>query len=244
MSRSLYALHDTDLLMQTSDEQAYVLRLRDLPAEEKPREKIIKYGPDVLSAYELLAIVLNVGTKKEDVFAMAHRVLHEYGEQSIAHQKDVKTLMKELDLPETKVCQMVACFELGRRFFNNGTGRAVTLRTPKQVFAHVKKMGELPKEHLRGLYLNNHYRLIHDEVISIGSITANIIHPREVFRPAIEFGASAIILAHNHPSGSCKPSDADIEITKQIAAAGEMMGIELLDHLVIGKRSFENVPFK
>jgi DNA repair protein RadC len=103
-------------------------------------------------------------------------------------------------------------------------------------------MRDLPKEHLRGLYLDTHYQLIHDEVISIGSLTSNIIHPREVFRPALEYSASAVILAHNHPSGVAKPSEADILITRQIVEAGKILGISLLDHVIVTKTKFESVP--
>ena len=103
-------------------------------------------------------------------------------------------------------------------------------------------MRDLPKEHLRGLYLDNHYRLIHDEVISIGSLTSNIIHPREVFRPALEYSASAVILAHNHPSGIPKPSESDMAITLQIVEAGKILGIGLLDHVIITKTKFGSIP--
>lgn len=240
---TLYTLSDANFVV-APESDSYVLKLRDLPKEQKPREKLITYGPDVLQVNELLAILLNVGTKKEEVFAMSNRILREYGEKSIVHQTNVKRLMEELDIPETKACQIVACFELGRRFLTEGTGRAITIRTPQQAYAHLKDMGSLPKEHLRGLYLNNHYKLIHDEVISIGSVTANIVHPREVFRPALEYAASAVVLAHNHPSGDASPSTEDIEITQQLAEAGELIGIELLDHIVITKEGFGNVPFK
>jgi len=105
-------------------------------------------------------------------------------------------------------------------------------------------MGRLPKEHLRGLYLNSHNRVIRDEIVSIGTINASIIHPREVFRPAIECGAVAFILAHNHPSGEAMPSDEDIKVTKQLVKAGEILGITLLDHLIITKNKFNSINTK
>jgi DNA repair protein RadC len=104
-----------------------------------------------------------------------------------------------------------------------------------------KNMEQLSKEHLRGLYLNTHFKLIHDEVISIGTINANIVHPREVFKPAIEYGAAAVIVAHNHPSGVVKPSDADIEVTKQLAAVGSVIGIPLIDHVIIGRGKYASI---
>lgn len=241
MGTSLYTLQDNDLVLDNQGKR-YVLRLRDLPLEDKPREKLIKYGPSVLSINELLAIVLNVGTKKEEVMAMTNRILKEYGEKAIINQTDPKKVMEALDIPLVKSCQVIACFELGRRFFQTNKGRPVTLRTAKQVYEYLKDMRDLPKEHLRGLYLNSHYRLLHDEVIAIGSVTANIIHPREVFKPALEFSASAVILAHNHPSGNTKPSESDIQITKQIIEAGKILGIDLLDHVIIAKNKFVSVP--
>ena len=231
-----------DLILDGQDKQ-YVLKLRDLPADERPREKLIKYGPSVLSFAELFAVVLNVGTKKEEVLAMSNRLLKEYGDNTIVNQKDPQKIKELLDIPLGKACQVVACFELGRRFFKTPDGKKpVIVRTATQVYAYLKDMQDLSKEHLRGLYLDSHYQLIHDEVISIGSLTSNIIHPREVFRPALEYSASAVILAHNHPSGISKPSEADIAITRQIVEAGKILGIGLLDHVIIAKTKFESVP--
>jgi DNA repair protein RadC len=102
-------------------------------------------------------------------------------------------------------------------------------------------MGSNKKEQLRGLYLNSQYQVIHDEVISVGSLTANIVHPREVFQPAVEHGAIAIILAHNHPSGRLEPTTADIEITEQLISAGQVLGIDLLDHLVITTKRYVSI---
>jgi DNA repair protein RadC len=237
-----YSQEDGDLILDGQDKQ-YTLRLRDLPAEEKPREKLIGHGPSALSVAELLAVILNVGTKKEDVLVMSRRLLKEYGDSVIVNQKDPKKVQELLGIPLGKACQLVACFELGRRLFKAQDGRKpIVLRTASQVHEYLKDMRDLPKEHLRGLYLDNHYQLIHDELISIGTLTSNIVHPREVFRPALEYSAAAVILAHNHPSGVPKPSDADLAITQQIIQAGKMLGVGLLDHVIIAKNKFESVP--
>lgn len=241
-NQKLYRQTETDLILDNSDKR-YVLKIRDLPQEEKPREKLLKHGPAVLSLSELMAIILNVGTKKEEVLAMSQRLLKEYGESAIVNQKDPEKIKQMLGIPLGKACQVVACFELGRRFFKVQDGKKpVALRTASQVYEYLKDMRDLPKEHLRGLYLDSHYQLIHDEIISIGSLTSNIIHPREVFRPALEYSASAVILAHNHPSGVATPSEADITITRQIIEAGKILNISVLDHVVIGKTKFESVP--
>jgi DNA repair protein RadC len=232
----------SDLILDGGDKK-YVLKLRDLPMEERPREKLINYGPASLSLAELFAVVLNVGTKKEEVLSMSRRLLKEYGDSEIVNQKDPQKIKELLGIPLGKACQVVACFELGRRFFKTPDGKKpIMIRTATQVSAYLKDMQDLSKEHLRGLYLDSHYQLIHDEVISIGSLTSNIVHPREVFRPALEYSASAVILAHNHPSGISKPSEADIVITQQIVEAGKILGISLLDHVIIAKGKFESVP--
>jgi len=240
MTTQTYTLRNTDLLF--NEDKQYVLKFRDIPQEEKPREKMTKFGPETLSVAELLAVLFNVGSKKEDVLTMSSRLLKEYGEKAILDQRNPQKLAESLDIPFTKACQMVASFELGRRFFQTPqTGKPDFLRTAKQVYDYLKDMANLPKEHLRGLYLNNHYRLIHDEVISIGSLTANIVHPREVFKPALEHSASAVILVHNHPSGIVTASDEDVQITKQIVEAGKVLGIPLLDHIIVAKDGFSSV---
>ena len=227
------------ILDKVSGQKIY--KIHDLPAEDKPREKLWKYGPAVLSVRELLILVLNTGTKKEDVISMATRVLEEYGEKSLSSLKDVKTLSQDLDIPPVKASQIIACAELGRRFFAKNVHGVPVIRTPQDVFEYVLDMRGLSKEHLRGLYLNSHHRIIHDEIISIGTIDSNLIHPREVFKPALEYSAVAMILVHNHPSGVTSPSDADIAITKQLKESGKLLGVDLLDHIIVTKDSFESI---
>ena len=226
----------------TGHGRAYeIKRVRDMAEGAKPREKMIKDGVGALSLAELLAVVLGVGTKREEVFSMASRLLREYGEKAIAAQKDPLTIVKELKLPEAKACQIVACFELGKRLFQKKPGGLITIRNAAQAFAYLKDMGSLKKGQFRGLYLNNHYQLIHDEVISIGTIDASLVQAREVFRPALEYGASAIIIAHNHPSGVLKSSREDAEITGNLLAAGKILDIEILDHLIIGENKYISI---
>ena len=236
-----YQLTDHDRLMG-DDSPRYVMRVRDLDLPEKPREKLLAAGPSGLTMAELLAIIWGVGTRKEEVLSMSHRLLKEYGEQTIRHETNPHRLVELLDIPENKACQIVACLELGRRFYaTSAYGQPAYIRTTQQAYAHLKDMSASPKEQLRGLYLNSRYQIIHDEIISVGSMTANIVHPREVFRPALEHGATAVIIAHNHPSGSLEPTSADLEITEQLRAAGEIMGIQLLDHLIFGHESYKSI---
>jgi len=219
----------------------YVLKIKDLPPEDQPRERLLKNGPHSLSTAELLAIILQAGTKKEGVLEMANRVLKDYGEKALVGQTNANKIAKDLNIPEVKASQIVACAELGRRFFSKNEIGLAVIRTAEDVYQYLKEMESLPKEHLRGIYLNTHHRVIHDEVISIGTINSNLIHPREVFKPAIEYGAAAVILAHNHPSGEAVSSQEDIEITKQLVAVGKMVGISLLDHVIIGRGTFISI---
>ncbi len=237
-----YSIQNSDKLLKLDGERQYIYKLRDLPEADKPREKLVQHGPGMLSIIELVAIILNTGTVKEDVLTMASRIIREYGEKSFASFDDPKKLSEEISIPLGKACQIVASAELGRRFFKKPGGRNVSIRNAKDVSAYVRDMHELPKEYLRGIYVNGHHRVVHDEVLSMGTLDANIIHPREVFKPALEYGAAAVILVHNHPSGMVMPSSADIEITKQLVSAGKIMGISLIDHVIVGKGKYASVP--
>lgn len=238
-----YNIHDNDLLLD-AERDKYVLRIKDLPKEEKPREKLISFGPKALSVNELLAIILAVGTKKEGVLSISERLIHEYGEKGIVNENDPQKMAFDSKIPLIKACQIIACFELGKRFFKKPPHNGAVIRSAKDVFNYTKDMRDLSKEQLRGIYLNNHYRVAHTEVISIGSLTSNIIHPREFFKPAFEYSAVAAIAAHNHPSGVASPSDSDIEITRRFKEAGKILGIDFLDHVIISKNKFISIISK
>ncbi len=237
-----YKIADHDIVI--SHDKKYVLRVKDLAEKDKPREKMISRGASELSSAELLAIILNTGDKKEGVLELSSRLLKEYGEKAIISQSNPEKLSKELNVPIVKACQIVACFELGRRFFQKKPHGSVTIRTAKQAFEHLKEMGNLGKENFRGLYLNSRYQLVHDEVISVGSLTSSLVHPREVFKPAFEYSAVAVVIAHNHPSGSLKVTPADLEVTANLVEAGRVLGIDVLDHLIIAGSKFISVPLK
>ena len=161
----------------------YQIKVKDLPEEEKPREKLKNYGPNALRNHELLAIILGKGTRKEGVIEIAQRVIDEYGSRAITTETDVEKAKQILGIGDVHACQVVACFELGRRFF--GKTKEVCIRTPEDAFKYLSEMKKLNKEHFRGLYLDVKNKLIRDEVISIGTLTTSLIHPREVFQPAI-----------------------------------------------------------
>jgi DNA repair protein RadC len=240
MKLAPYRVVNRDLMLDNPAKR-YVLRVRDLPQDEKPRERLFAEGPAALSSKELLAILLVTGTTKEGILQLAARVLKDYGEKSLFSRTDAGALAADLGIPPTKAAQIVAAGELGRRFYRRNSAGAAVIRTPADAYAHTAEMRVLSKEQLRGIYLDSHYQVVHDEVISIGSIDANIIHPREVFKPALEYSAAAVILVHNHPSGIAIPSEADMLITQQIAEAGRILGIELIDHLVVTANGFVSI---
>ncbi len=219
----------------------YPITIHDLPSEDKPREKMLSGSSQALSIKELLTVLLVTGTTKENILEMSDRLIRDYGEKSILAETDPNKLSKEFDIPLVKACQIVACGELGRRFYDRSSSGLVTIRNAKDVFDYLQDMRNLQKEHLRGLYLNSHNRILRDEVISIGTVNSNMIHAREVFRPAIECNSAAIILAHNHPSGEAVPSKEDSAITADLVRAGKILGITVLDHVIITKDSFVSV---
>lgn len=231
-----------DIVMSESA-KPYVLKIKDLPLESQPREKMIAHGSGALSLTELLSIVLVSGTKKEDVTSIASRVIREYGTSTFLNSgKTAEELSCELDIPLTKACQIIAVGELGKRLFSKNLNSLAVLRAPEDVYEYVKDMHNLPKEQFRGLYLDTHHKVIHDEVLSIGTINASMVHPREVFKPAVEYGAAAIILVHNHPSGVSTPSESDIQVTQKLVQVGKMLGIPVLDHVVVTRTDFTSVP--
>lgn len=238
--KGAYAIHSEPFVLDNPSKR-YVLTVRDLPDEEKPREKLLAHGPATLTPKELLAILLEKGTRKEGVLEMTERLVREYGERNIFTHTDASTLSQNSDLPIGKAMQIVAVGELGRRFFAVSRNGAAVIRTAKDAYEYTADMRAFKKEHLRGIYLNAHYQVVHDEIISIGTVDANIVHPREVFRPAISCSAAGIILVHNHPSGVLEASSEDKKVTKQIREAGALIGIELVDHLIVSDNGFKSV---
>jgi DNA repair protein RadC len=220
------------------------ITIKDLPTHEKPREKLLEKGPDILSMSELIAIILQTGTKKENILNMSSRLLKEYGQKGISEQKNPKVLSKEFKLPLGKSLQLIACFELGKRLFKENQGIMKTIKNAKDVYDYLQDMRTLNKEQFRGLYLNSRSKLIHDEIISLGTLDCSLVHPREVFQPAIEYSAVAIILAHNHPSGDPNPSLEDIKVSNNLVKAGNILGIEILDHIIITKNDYKSITLK
>lgn len=210
-------------------------KIKDLPKIERPREKLIRYGADKLSNSELLAIILRSGKKGENVVTLANKILKKYGAENLPTLTCAE-LKQFPGLGPAKACEIIACFELGRRLLN-GKISEVYLK-PEDVWRELKDLREHKKEHFIIFYLDTRNQEIKREIISIGSLNASLVHPREVFEPAVKNLAAHIILAHNHPSGDCQPSKDDLEINHRLIEAGKILGIEIIDHIIVAKNSY------
>ncbi|MDP8227895.1 MAG: DNA repair protein RadC [Candidatus Electryoneaceae bacterium] len=208
-------------------------------------KRMLLYGPDGLKNQELLILSLQMLTDEKaqslNIETLSQRIIYEYGAKAVCEERSPSRLADMLGISQALACRIVAIFEMGRRFFEEPLTRTPVIRDAEDAYPYLRDMGSLKREHLRGLYLNIKNRLIHDEIISIGTLGGTPIHPREVFAPALEYAAYTVILAHNHPSGDLNPSHTDILVTKQLAQAGRIMGIELFDHLIIGSGGFTSM---
>jgi len=210
-------------------------RIKDLPKILRPREKLFRYGPEKLSNSELLAILLRTGQKGRNVVDLAKKILQRYGAQNLPNL-DIKELKKFPGIGPAKACEIVACFELGKRLLQRK--QAEIYLKPKDVWNELRDLRDHKKEHFVIFYLDTRNQEIKREIISIGSLNANLVHPREVFEPAVRNLAAQVILAHNHPSGDLEPSEDDLKITNRLVESGKILGIEVLDHIIVVKNAF------
>lgn len=214
--------------------QEYKIRIQDMQKDERPRERLIKNGPSALSDSELLAIILRTGSKQENVINLSQRILKEYNIKQLS-QVNLAQLMKVHGIKESKAAQIAACFEIARRLESFEEVEKPKISSPEDVYRRIyPRMREQKKEMFIELCLDTKNQIIREDIISVGSLNANIVHPREVFKLALAESAAHIIVAHNHPSGDPTPSREDIEITKKLAETGNIMGITVLDHVIIG----------
>ncbi|MCH7761159.1 DNA repair protein RadC [candidate division TA06 bacterium] len=214
----------------------YPTKFRDMPRVDRPREKLKNHGVEVLTDTELLAILLSTGRKGESVLKVADRLLRRSGKKGLANVS-LKELEEIPGVGLAKASKLIAAFELGRRLLLPPEEEEV-LTSPKDVYKLAREIRKAKKEHFIVFYLNTRNRVIQKETISIGNLNASIVHPREVFEPALRDSAASVILVHNHPSGDTTPSDDDIQLTRRMVKAGEIMGIEVLDHLIIGEKGY------
>ena len=217
------------------------IMVRDLPMEERPREKLLKYGASVLSDTELLAILLRTGTSSVSVLHLAEEVLSKYRDKGLA--AIMHTVPQEIvsihGIGSAKAATIIAAVELGRRISTRAAEKLEKIDGPEDVARCVMPMLRFErKEHFLILLLDTRNRVIAMPTISIGGLAASIAEPREIFREAIQRSAASIILVHNHPSGDPQPSSEDIILTRRMMKAGELMGISVLDHVILGNDNF------
>jgi DNA repair protein RadC len=212
-------------------------RLRELPASIlRPREKLLRFGVKGMTQTELLAVLLGSGTRGRNVVGIAEGLIGRYGAAGLA-ALTLDEWTRNHGVGEVKAGQMLAAFELGRRLLAPPADDP-RIGSPAEAYALVRDLKPARKEHLVALYLDAQNRLILRETVSIGSLNTTRTHPREVLQPAIVHSALAFILVHNHPSGSLDPSRDDIEFTRTMARAGELIGISLYDHLIVSRRGY------
>ncbi|WP_270164650.1 RadC family protein [Paenibacillus sp. SYP-B4298] len=211
------------------------LVLRDLPSEERPRERMARHGAAVLSHAELLAILLRTGTREESAVHLASRILSECRSLHNLVDMSVEELTRIKGIGTAKALQIKAGIELGQRLSRSSIQERPVVRSPKDAADYMmEQLRYLKKEHFVCLFLDTKNRIIAEETLSVGTLNASLVHPREVFRAAIKCSSASVICVHNHPSGNPAPSPEDIQLTRRLVEAGELVGIDVLDHIVIG----------
>ena len=213
--------------------------IREIPIEERPRERFLKYSKETIQTHELIAIVLRTGSKDESVLELSKRVLYQYDNLKELSNTDVKELTKVKGIGNAKAIELLAAFELGRRANNEYLTEKVKLLSPESIYLFLKDQFEMKtQEHFIALYLNTKAELIKKQVLFVGSLNSSLVHPREIFKHAVVNSAASIVIVHNHPSGDPTPSKNDIDVTKVIHQNSLMMDIKLVDHIIIGRNKY------
>ena len=214
------------------------MKIKDISKGNRPRERFLKHGPEALSTAELFAIILRTGSKEENVIEMSNRLISEYGLDKL-FECTLKELQKIKGIGPSKAMQILAISELGKRYnqlkrLNEKNQKRITCA--KDVFnLFHERLKDEKQEYFYVLMLNNMNYIVEEKLISKGTLDKTLIHPREIFRYAIKNAVSKIILVHNHPDGDPTPSSNDIEITEELAKAGDILGIKVIDHVIIGR---------
>jgi DNA repair protein RadC len=219
------------------------LKIREMPKEDRPREKLASRGASALNDAELIAILLRTGVKGANAIEVARQLIEEYGSLGALSRCTVRELAKIKGIGFAKAAQLAAAFGLGQRLAREIFARR-KIETPEQVYELLgAEMRALHKEALRIILLDTRYNLIRVEDVSLGSLNESIAHPRDVFRPALIYSAYSVVVVHNHPSGDPSPSQADHSLTRRLREAAELLQIKLLDHIIIGAPAEGRLPY-
>lgn len=225
---------------QKEQKSRATVRIKELPEEERPREKLLQRGVRFLRTEELLTILIGTGSRELSAAALAGNVLS-LGRDGLYELADLapEEMAALPGIGKAKACRIAAAVELGRRIASSSREVQTSLCSSGDVAKlFMEEMRRMKKEVFRVLYLNTKNQILSVEDVSVGIINSSIVHPREVFRPAVKKSAYAVILLHNHPSGNPEPSRNDLEITARLVESGRILGIEVLDHLIIGDGIF------
>lgn len=222
------------------------MTIKDWPDKDKPRERLSNLGPTALTDAELLAILIGTGSPDETALELAQRAISRsegmHGTSlGFLLESTEEEIMETPGIGPAKAARLKACAELAKRLMHGveENGKAYTVRRGQEVFEYIRNTVEdLDREHFCILLLNSRNRVVGKEIVSMGSLDASIVHPREIFRNSIKKSAASIVLVHNHPSGDPTPSDDDMEVTKRLVEAGRILGIHVVDHVVIARASF------
>ena len=224
--------------MRANGNLGYSPTIRELPQGERPRERLKEYGAKHLSNTELVAILLRTGLQGENVLSLSSKVLMQFGGLAGLGRSTIGELCAVRGLSEAKACQILAALELGRRSVSQSPEERVAINSPQDVANLLMgEMSLLEQEHLRVLLLNTKNEVMNIQEIYVGNVNSSVVRPAEVIRPAVRENAPSIIVVHNHPSGDPTPSQEDVSITKDLVAAGKLLGVELLDHVIIGSQN-------
>lgn len=215
------------------------MKIKNLPRHERPREKLIEKGVTGLKDKELLAILLGTGRAGKNVIEVAQEILVKHKMKKLL-ALSYSEMAKIKGIGSAKATALLAAFELTKRALEVEDNNLPTINNAKDAVAQLQELRTAKKEHFVALYLNARNQLIHKETISIGILNASLVHPREVFKPAIEYLAASVILAHNHPSGGMESSRADEKMTERLREAGKLLGIDVKDHIIITNNAFTN----
>lgn len=221
------------------------MKIHDVHEADRPRERFIRQGAKSLSNQELIAILLGTGTKKESVLTVANRVLINFEKLHNLKHATLEEMMDIKGIGEAKAVLILAAIELGRRLATKEVEERFTIRSPEDAATFLMQdMTSLQQEHFVVLFLNVKNQVLHRQTIFVGSLNASIVHPREIFREAVKRSAASIICAHNHPSGVPTPSPEDIDVTSRLYEAGKIVGVDVLDHVIIGDHQFISMKEK
>jgi DNA repair protein RadC len=219
------------------------LKIREMPKEDRPREKLAARGAGALNDAELIAILLGTGLQGANAVEVARQLIKEYGSLGTLSRCSVQELARIKGIGFAKATQLAAAFGLGHRLARENLARK-KIDTPERVYELLgPEMRALHKESLRIILLDTRYSLIRVEDVSLGSVNESIAHPRDVFRPALIYSAYAVVVVHNHPSGDPAPSHADHGLTRRLREAAELLQIRLLDHIIIGAPAEGRLPY-